>query len=98
MIDRVEVAADLEPLEAVQTGDVQRLLFGPAQRRQQEGRKDGNDCDDHQQFDQREGAWQQITEVLVRAIRLQKLSSFTLLSGLDKKPSCPMKPPSSGIP
>ena len=49
-----EGQADL--FEVVQADGLLAFLFGPAQCRQQECGEDGNDGDDHQQFNQREGA------------------------------------------
>jgi len=51
---------DLGLLEAAQVGqalDLARTEAGLAERRDQEGNEQSDDGDDHQQLDEREGAW-----------------------------------------
>jgi len=40
-----------------EAGHALRLGLGLGERRQQQGGQNGDDGDDHQQFNQREGAW-----------------------------------------
>jgi len=52
VISRIEMPAELKLFEIVEAGDIERLRFRPAQSRQEEARKDRNDRDDDQQFNQ----------------------------------------------
>jgi len=48
VIDGVEVPANLQLPEVIETGGVQRLRFSLAQRGQKEARQNGDDCDNHE--------------------------------------------------
>src|SRR6266700_1792989 len=58
------MAAEQELLLVVGAGDSLGRGFGSGQRRQQEARQDGDDGDDHQQFNQRESLWRAVLLVL----------------------------------
>src|SRR2546429_405788 len=53
IVQRIQVAADLQLPEVVQARDIECLSFGFVQGGQKKARKDGDDRDDHQQFNQR---------------------------------------------
>jgi hypothetical protein len=55
VVERVQVAANLELLEVVQARDIQRLCFGFAEGWQEQTRQNGDHCNDDQQLDQRKG-------------------------------------------
>ena len=53
MVQRVQVGTDLELFQVVQARDIQRLRLGFAQAGQEQSSQDGDNRDDHQQFNQR---------------------------------------------
>ena len=55
----IQIHVEREPPlpEVAETGDAVGLFLGLGQRRQKHGRQNGDDGDDHQQFDQRESAF-----------------------------------------
>ena len=54
MIDRIQVAADLQFFKVIQTGDAASLFLGFAQHQQQQRRQNGNDGNHQQQINESE--------------------------------------------